>query len=104
MRTCDKIVSLTCGELPAPVVEGAYTFCRAFADGQVTIDTGVILSGLGLGKLATLEPKTVVMLYEPQLSGELIHIDSKKPGASSLVQCLSVVVTNPNRARGSPPP
>lgn len=28
---CDKIVSLTCGELPAPVVEGAYTFCRAFA-------------------------------------------------------------------------
>jgi transposase InsO family protein len=41
---------------------------------------GAILRRLGLGKLATLEPKPVVVRYERERPGELIHIDSKKLG------------------------
>jgi transposase InsO family protein len=41
---------------------------------------GAILRRLGLGKLATLEPKPMVVRYERQRPGELIHIDSKKLG------------------------
>jgi transposase len=41
---------------------------------------GAILRRLGLGKLATLEPKPVVVRYERERAGELIHLDSKKLG------------------------
>jgi len=41
---------------------------------------GAILRRLGLGKLAALEPKPVVVRYERERPGELIHIDSKKLG------------------------
>jgi transposase InsO family protein len=41
---------------------------------------GAILRRLGLGKLATLDPKPVVVRYERQRPGELIHLDSKKLG------------------------
>jgi transposase InsO family protein len=41
---------------------------------------GAILRRLGLGKLAALEPKPVIVRYERQRPGELIHIDSKKLG------------------------
>jgi len=41
---------------------------------------GTILRRLGLGKLAALEPKPVVVRYQRERPGELIHIDSKKLG------------------------
>jgi transposase InsO family protein len=41
---------------------------------------GAVLRRLGLGKLATLEPKPVVVRYERERPGELIHLDSKKLG------------------------
>jgi transposase InsO family protein len=48
---------------------------------QMPVSTvGAILRRLGLGKLATLEPKPAVVRYERQRPGELIHIDSKKLG------------------------
>ena len=39
---------------------------------------GAILRRLGLGKLAALAPKPVVIRYERQRPGELIHLDTKK--------------------------
>ena len=41
---------------------------------------GAILRRLGLGKLAALAPKPVVIRYERQRPGELIHLDTKKLG------------------------
>lgn len=41
---------------------------------------GLVLRRLGLGKLATLEPKAVAIRYERSLPGELIHLDIKKLG------------------------
>src|SRR6266446_1078233 len=41
---------------------------------------GAILRRLGLGKLAALEPKPVVVRYQRQRPGELIHLDTKKLG------------------------
>lgn len=48
--------------------------------GMPVSTVGAILRRLGLGKLAALEPKPVVVRYERQQPGELIHIDSKKLG------------------------
>jgi transposase InsO family protein len=41
---------------------------------------GAILRRLGLGKLASLEPKPAVIRYEHCLPGEMIHLDIKKLG------------------------
>ena len=41
---------------------------------------GAILRRLGLGKLAALAPKPVVIRYERERPGELIHLDTKKLG------------------------
>jgi transposase InsO family protein len=41
---------------------------------------GGILRRLGLGKLATLEPKAPVVRYQRARPGELLHIDTKKLG------------------------
>lgn len=41
---------------------------------------GAILRRLGLGKLVALDPKPVVVRYERQRPGELIHLDTKKLG------------------------
>jgi hypothetical protein len=46
--------------------------------GMPVSTVGAILRRLGLGKLAALEPKPVVVRYERQHPGELIDIDSKK--------------------------
>ena len=43
---------------------------------------GAILRRLGLGKLAALAAKPLVIRYERQRPGELIHLDSKKLGGS----------------------
>jgi transposase-like protein len=48
--------------------------------GMPVSTVGAILRRLGLGKLAALEAKPVVVRYERQRPGELIHIDSKKLG------------------------
>ena len=48
--------------------------------GMLVSTVGAILSRLGLGKPAALEAKPVVVRYERQRPGELIHIDSKKLG------------------------
>ena len=48
--------------------------------GMPVSTVGAILRRLGWGKLAALEPKPVVVRYERQQPGELIHIDSKKLG------------------------
>jgi len=41
---------------------------------------GVWLRRLGLGRLRNLEPKPVVVRYEKQRPGELLHLDTKKLG------------------------
>src|SRR5438105_5444428 len=41
---------------------------------------GSILRRRGLGKLAALDPKPAVIRYERERPGELIHLDTKKPG------------------------
>jgi transposase InsO family protein len=48
--------------------------------GMPVSTVGAILRRLGLGKLAALEPKPVIVRYERQRPGELIHLDSKKLG------------------------
>jgi hypothetical protein len=44
-----------------------------------------ILRRLGLGKLATLEPKPPIMRYQRARPGELLHIDIKKLGRIAAV-------------------
>ncbi len=41
---------------------------------------GAVLRRLGLGRLAALDPKPIVVRYERERPGELIHIDTKKLG------------------------
>jgi transposase len=48
--------------------------------GMPVSTVGAILRRLGLGKLAALEPKPVIVRYERQRPGQLIHLDSKKLG------------------------
>src|SRR4029077_21085497 len=48
--------------------------------GMPVSTVGAILRRLGLGKLAALAPKPVVICYERQRPGELIHLDTKKLG------------------------
>ena len=48
--------------------------------GMAVSTVGAVLRGLGLGKLAALEPKAPVVRYERQSPGELIHIDIKSLG------------------------
>src|SRR5262249_18250180 len=48
--------------------------------GMPVSTVGAILRRLGLGKLTALEPKPVIVRYERQRPGELIHLDSKKLG------------------------
>ena len=48
--------------------------------GMPVSTVGAILRRLGLGKLAALKPKPVIVRYERQRPGELIHLDSKKLG------------------------
>jgi transposase len=57
---------------------------------------GAILRRLGLGKLATLEPKPVVVRYERERAGELIHLDSKKLGR---IEGIGHRITAERRAR-----
>jgi transposase InsO family protein len=48
--------------------------------GMAISTVGVVLRRLGLGKLANLDPKPVVIRYERSLPGEMIHLDIKKLG------------------------
>ena len=48
--------------------------------GMPVSTVGGILRRLGLGKLATLEPKPPIVRYERARPGELLHIDTKKLG------------------------
>lgn len=41
---------------------------------------GTVLRRLGLDRLAALDPRPPVILYEEERPGELIHIDCKKLG------------------------
>ena len=41
---------------------------------------GLVLRRLGLGRLSALDPKPLVIRYQRQRPGELIHIDTKKLG------------------------
>ena len=41
---------------------------------------GAVLRRLGLGRLAALDPKPIVVRYEREHPGELLHIDTKKLG------------------------
>jgi len=51
---------------------------RALGMARSTI--GLILRRMGLGKLATLEPKIPIIRYERAAPGEMIHLDIKKLG------------------------
>ena len=48
--------------------------------GMARSTVGLVLRRLGLGKLASLEPKPPVIRYERSLPGELVHLDIKKLG------------------------
>jgi transposase InsO family protein len=48
--------------------------------GMARSTVGLVLRRLGLGKLASLEPKPPVVRYERSLPGELVHLDIKKLG------------------------
>jgi transposase InsO family protein len=52
----------------------------AQALGMAVSTVGAILRGLGLGKLAKLDPKPDVIRYERSAPGEMIHLDIKKLG------------------------
>jgi transposase InsO family protein len=53
--------------------------------GMPASTVGGILRRLGLGKLAALEPKPLVMRYQRAQPGELIHVDTKKLGRIAAV-------------------
>jgi transposase InsO family protein len=48
--------------------------------GRAVATVGLVLRRLGLGRLATLEPRPAVIRYERAGPGELLHIDTKKLG------------------------
>ena len=48
--------------------------------GMARSTVGAVLRRLGLGKLACLEPRPVVVRYERSRPGEMIHLDIKKLG------------------------
>ena len=50
--------------------------------GRPVSTIGVVLRRRGLGRLAALEPRPPVIRYARERPGELIHIDTKKPGRS----------------------
>jgi len=52
----------------------------ARALGLARSTVGLVLRRLGLGKLASLEPKIAVIRYERARPGEMIHLDIKKLG------------------------
>lgn len=58
-----------------------YTSLRIAEELKLAISTvGLWLRRLGLGRLRNLEPKPVVVRYEKQRPGELLHLDIKKLG------------------------
>jgi transposase InsO family protein len=48
--------------------------------GRPVSTVGVVLRRRGLGRLAALDPRPPVIRYERERPGELLHIDTKKPG------------------------
>lgn len=58
-----------------------YTSLRIAEELRLAISTvGLWLRRLGLGRLKNLEPRPVVVRYEKQRPGELLHLDIKKLG------------------------
>lgn len=58
-----------------------YTSLRIAGELRLAVSTvGLWLRRLGLGRLKNLEPKPVVVRYEKQRPGELLHLDTKKLG------------------------
>ena len=53
--------------------------------GMPVSTVGGILRRLGLGRLATLEPRPPIVRYERERPGELLHIDTKKLGRIAAV-------------------
>jgi transposase InsO family protein len=58
-----------------------YTSLRIAEELRLAVSTvGLWLRRLGLGRLKNLEPRPVVVRYEKQRPGELLHLDTKKLG------------------------
>jgi len=58
-----------------------YTSLRIAEELRLAVSTvGLWLRRLGLGRLRNIEPKPVVVRYEKQRPGELLHLDTKKLG------------------------
>jgi transposase len=75
--------------------------------GMPVSTVGGILRRLGLGKLATLEPKPPIVRYERARPGELLHIDTKKLGRIEAVghritgDRLTAIASAASRVRSS---